>query len=567
MAGLWETDSIALTPLANSQYPAYSSNWQFIFPHTSVSGDGDIHSDMAVDSSGTGKAGNNSGASPIVTEVINATSAQLTALNTRSGRQQIFRGIFRFYTEHASERHFELHPVTELLAYNGSSFVPDLDYHSNIYADPNGTTHSDSTLLGLFNGAQKVTATIGSDNNQVAFTFASPSVNYAQFNGVALSAVQNDGVSQYFLFQPSISPTTTVRCRLVANTAAATAAAGLSANQSLTVNVLTRTDMGAVASQISPLTAGQSKTFPRPIELIVLGVLNVGPGGTPTPTPSPTASPTATPSPSPTATPTPTPGAGQVFTSASSIGLSGSNGGRSLPYPAAINVSAVVGKITKVSARLNNASQPSSSWALDLRIVLVGPTGQSVALMSNAGGSYSLGGVTVTFDDAAASALPKTSAIATGSYRPANYTSGSLNMPSPAPSATPGSTLALFNGSNPKRHLESLHLRQLQLRQRLGRGRLEPHLRDASGRARRALESRDHGPQQQRDLEWNGQSLRTADNLAFPVWPGRQLRERSAMAKCRQRHRGGQCQRAADRIATGDDLSLPPGGDECHRHD
>src|SRR5256885_9694946 len=111
MAGLWETNCLSITPLADSQYPAYTTNWQYIFPHASISSDGDIHTDMAVDNSGTGSNGNNTGESPIICEVINATTTQLSHLDSLTGAAAIFRGIFRFYTEHPGERHFELHPV------------------------------------------------------------------------------------------------------------------------------------------------------------------------------------------------------------------------------------------------------------------------------------------------------------------------------------------------------------------------------------------------------------------------------------------------------------------------
>src|SRR5438876_1039510 len=72
MAGLWETDSVEISPLANAQYPQFSNDWQYIFPHRAISDDGDIHIDMAVDSSGDGSTNNNSGASPIVAEIVNA---------------------------------------------------------------------------------------------------------------------------------------------------------------------------------------------------------------------------------------------------------------------------------------------------------------------------------------------------------------------------------------------------------------------------------------------------------------------------------------------------------------
>src|SRR3989442_106513 len=48
MASLWEADSIQISPLANAQYPQFTTNWQFIFPHANISSDGDVHIDMAI---------------------------------------------------------------------------------------------------------------------------------------------------------------------------------------------------------------------------------------------------------------------------------------------------------------------------------------------------------------------------------------------------------------------------------------------------------------------------------------------------------------------------------------
>ena len=97
-------------------------------------------------------------------------------------------------------------------------------------------------------------------------------MNYVQYVGVALSGVTADSTSSYFLFRPNLVPSATLRCRLIANSAAATAAIGLSPNQAVTVNALTRTDMGFVSSQIASMIAGQTATFPRTVELIVLGL-------------------------------------------------------------------------------------------------------------------------------------------------------------------------------------------------------------------------------------------------------------------------------------------------------
>jgi hypothetical protein len=437
MAALFETDCVSVSPLPNAQYPTVAGTWDFIFPHSSISSDADIHIDMAINSSGTGMTSNNTGASPLICEVINATSAQLSHLTGLSNQQASFRGIFRFYTEHASERHFELHPVTKLQKWNGSTFVQDTDYLPNILADPNGTTHSDTTLTGVLDGSQTMTAAIAADNVNVNFTFPSPSVNYVQLDGVTVSGLQSDALSQYFLFKPNLVPGATVRCRLVANSGAAAAAAGLTSNQALTVNALTRTDMANVASVISAMGANQQSTFGRPIELIVLGLPNIGPG----PTPTPTATPSATPSPSP---------GGTTFANTASLTISGSGSGKGTPYPAPISVSGLAGKIAKVTAQLNGISQNSSAdYASDIDIQMVGPLGQNVMLISDAGGTQQLINVTLGFDDAAPNSLPHTTSIASGTYKPTNYAGDSDAFPAPAPSSTPGVLLSAYNNTNP----------------------------------------------------------------------------------------------------------------------
>jgi hypothetical protein len=89
---------------------------------------------------------------------------------------------------------------------------------------------------------------------------------------VVVSPVANDGVSQYFMFRPNLVTSVVVRCRLVAGTGAASVAPTLVANQALTLNALTRTDMLSVSNHVAALSAGQSATFGRPVELITLGI-------------------------------------------------------------------------------------------------------------------------------------------------------------------------------------------------------------------------------------------------------------------------------------------------------
>lgn len=283
MAGLWEADSVQISSLVTNQYPALGTNtWEYIFPNNNIAGDGDIHVNMAIDASGTGKNGGNTGNSPIVAEVVNVTSAQLTHLKDASVVHSKTRGIFRFYTEHSNERHYELHPMTELLTWNTntSTFVLDTNYRPNVTNVAHGASHPNSTLIGVFDGSDTITTTVLADNNRVTINSPAPSPNYVQYDGVTLSAQTNDSVSSYFWFRPylltNLVPNITVRCRIVTNTLAATAAAGLFSNQTLTINALTRTDMLVVSNRVAALGASQSDAFARPIELVTLWITNTG---------------------------------------------------------------------------------------------------------------------------------------------------------------------------------------------------------------------------------------------------------------------------------------------------
>ena len=280
MAGLWEAETIQISGLANAQYPRFSNDWQYIFPSSGISADGDLHVALAVDAIGDGRTNNNTEGSPIIAEIVNVTTVQVTNLQAMKGSRANPRGIFRFYTEHLAERHFEVHPLTELYAWAGSAFVLSNSYRANIKAVTEGVTWPLTTLSNLFNGSQKMTATVATDGVHVVFTYptyATPSVNYAQYNGLAASVLLTDAVSDYLLFQPDLVSEAVVKCRLVTNTLAAEAASNILPNNFLTVNALTRTDMLAVSNRIASLKAGETSTFARPLELIVLGITNRGP--------------------------------------------------------------------------------------------------------------------------------------------------------------------------------------------------------------------------------------------------------------------------------------------------
>ncbi len=118
------------------------------------------------------------------------------------------------------------------------------------------------------------------------------------------------------------------------------------------------------------------------------------------------------------------------------------------PYPSTIFVGGLGGHV------VGNVNVVLSSLTHDvpdnIDILLVGPGGKNLVLMSDAGGTINAANVTLTFSDSAPTAVPDNGPLATGTYRPANYVgTGTDSFPSPAPSPSSATTLATFNGINP----------------------------------------------------------------------------------------------------------------------
>ena len=98
------------------------------------------------------------------------------------------------------------------------------------------------------------------------------------------------------------------------------------------------------------------------------------------------------------------------------------------------------------------------TFTKDIDMLLVGPGGQKTMLMSDAGGTTTTAGaantagatnVTLTFDATAVAALPATTKVATGTYRPMDISpSGTTvdNFPTPGPAAPYTANLGVFNG-------------------------------------------------------------------------------------------------------------------------
>lgn len=113
------------------------------------------------------------------------------------------------------------------------------------------------------------------------------------------------------------------------------------------------------------------------------------------------------------------------------------------PYPAQITVSGLPTSIGRLEVRLNHLAHTFPS---DLDILLVGPGGQNVMLMSDVGGASDVEGVFLTFADGAPALT--SAAITSGTYSPTN-TANTDVLASPAPPGPHGTALASFIGTNP----------------------------------------------------------------------------------------------------------------------
>jgi subtilisin-like proprotein convertase family protein len=119
------------------------------------------------------------------------------------------------------------------------------------------------------------------------------------------------------------------------------------------------------------------------------------------------------------------------------------------PYPSTIDVTLAADRlVTHAAVTLHGFGHSSPG---DVDVLLVGPRGQSVLLMSDAGaGGGPASNLTLTFDDAAAATLPAAAALSGGVFRPTNHGAGADTFPAPAPGVPAGgwaTSLSAFNGS------------------------------------------------------------------------------------------------------------------------
>ncbi|MFN5514092.1 MAG: S8 family serine peptidase [Cyanobacteriota bacterium] len=119
--------------------------------------------------------------------------------------------------------------------------------------------------------------------------------------------------------------------------------------------------------------------------------------------------------------------------------------GASDPYPSAINVSGLSGIINSLQVTLADLNH---TYADDIDILLVGPTGAKSLLMSDVGGWDGINNATLTFDATAGAFLPDEGPIFSGSYQPTNSDDDDF-FDYPAPGDPYGADFSVFNNTDP----------------------------------------------------------------------------------------------------------------------
>jgi subtilisin-like proprotein convertase family protein len=118
-------------------------------------------------------------------------------------------------------------------------------------------------------------------------------------------------------------------------------------------------------------------------------------------------------------------------------------------YPAPITVSGVGTQLTAISVTLSDFSH---TYPADVDVLLVGPGGQNVLLMSDEGTFFPVSNLSFTFSNTAGSNMPSSSQLSSGTFLPSNFDPvGDVDgFPAPAPLFGPyGSSFAPLIGTNP----------------------------------------------------------------------------------------------------------------------
>ena len=142
------------------------------------------------------------------------------------------------------------------------------------------------------------------------------------------------------------------------------------------------------------------------------------------------------------------------------------------PYPSDITASGLAGTVTDVDVSLNgfdcSSRVPDFAYPEDIDLLLVGPTGANLVVLSDVGGAnqttaLQFTDIAVTLDDEASSPPPLDAQLTAGTYRPADDDNDPDeevvidSFPSPAPPPSAATALSVFDGTDPN-GTWSLHL-------------------------------------------------------------------------------------------------------------
>jgi len=115
------------------------------------------------------------------------------------------------------------------------------------------------------------------------------------------------------------------------------------------------------------------------------------------------------------------------------------------PYPSSVRVTCVPETVKRATVTLRGFTH---SYPDDVDIMLATPDGRCVLLMSDAGSGNLANNINITLDDSAAAALPDSTQLFTGTFRPANYDTDSDSFVAPAPKLPPANSLAALAGTD-----------------------------------------------------------------------------------------------------------------------
>lgn len=123
------------------------------------------------------------------------------------------------------------------------------------------------------------------------------------------------------------------------------------------------------------------------------------------------------------------------------------------PYPSNLALSGLVGFVTSLSLEIYDFTH---TFPDDVDLLLVAPSGETLVVAADVGGSGDVVAIDLVLDDAAPGLLPDSGPLTSGAYRPSNVVSGDAfpapapvlphGNPAPAGSATFGS---VFDGVDP----------------------------------------------------------------------------------------------------------------------